>query len=61
MDEIVASANELGHGATMNKLEVIAVDDTTKLDIIVEDRFDSQFDFDFDEDYFDPFKVCSCI
>ena len=59
MDEIVPSVNELEHGAAMNKLEVVAVEEVTKLDTIVEDRLDSQANFD--EDDFDQFKVCFCI
>ena len=53
------AVNELGHGATVNKLEVIASEEATRLDIIAKGRIDSQDDFD--ENYFDPFKFCSCI
>jgi hypothetical protein len=59
MDEIVPSVNELGHGAAVNMLELIAVEEATRLDIIAKDISDSQADFD--EDDFNPFKVCSCI
>ena len=59
MDKIVPAAAELWPGATVNKLEVVSVEEVAKLDIIAEGRIDYQLDvvgYDFD-----PFKVCSCI
>ena len=51
--------NELRHGSTVNKLEVIANEEATILDIIAKGRIDSQVDFD--ENDFDPFKFSYSI
>lgn len=59
IDEIVADAAELGHGAIVNKLGVTTDEEFTKLDIIAKGRIDSQLDvvgYDFD-----PFKICFYI
>jgi len=72
MDESGTDAAEVVPGAIENKLDVISVEEISildieaisfgeiaRLDIIAEDRFGSQLEFD--SNNFDPFKVCSCI
>jgi hypothetical protein len=59
MGEIMADAAEVVPGAIENKLDVISFDEIARLDIIAEDRFGSQLEFD--SNNFDPFKACSCI
>ena len=55
----MADAAEVVPGAIENKLDVISFDEIARLDIIAEDRFGSQLEFD--SNNFDPFKACSCI